>query len=144
MLLIWTLSHRVVENIGFFNVLPVEDALHHHHTSPYYTYMRLFDEYVAYLKDNPKGYWFKRKLYGYGWTPAKPAGWATIAVYILFLLGVMWYADETTACVDNPGKLIAVIVGATVLLLLVTWKTGEPLKWQWGKKYDRGEGDSVV
>jgi hypothetical protein len=33
--------------------------------------MKLFKEYTDYLKDNPQGYWFKRKLYGWGWTPAR-------------------------------------------------------------------------
>lgn len=26
--------------------------------------MNYFKKYKEYLKDNPKGYWFKRKLYG--------------------------------------------------------------------------------
>lgn len=36
--------------------------------------MSLIKNCVEYLKDNPEGYWFKRKLYGWGWTPAKWQG----------------------------------------------------------------------
>ena len=30
----------------------------------------MIKEYIAYLKDNPQGYWFKARLYGWGWAPA--------------------------------------------------------------------------
>ena len=29
----------------------------------------MIKEYIAYLKDNPQGYWFKARLYGWGWVP---------------------------------------------------------------------------
>ena len=29
----------------------------------------MLKQYIAYLKDNPQGYWFKAKLYGWGWVP---------------------------------------------------------------------------
>jgi hypothetical protein len=29
----------------------------------------MFKKYIEYLKDNPQGYWFKRKVWGWGWTP---------------------------------------------------------------------------
>jgi len=28
--------------------------------------MKLWADYTDYLKNNPKGYWFRRKLYSYG------------------------------------------------------------------------------
>ena len=28
-------------------------------------------QYIQYLKDNPQGYWFRRKLFGWGWVPVK-------------------------------------------------------------------------
>lgn len=98
--------------------------------------MNLIRDHIDYLKDNPEGYWFKRKLYGYGWTPAKPAGWAVIIVYILFLGGVVWYAQASGLCIKGEPSilLISLILVSTALLLAIAWKTGEPLKWQWGKK----------
>lgn len=96
--------------------------------------MKLCEEYIAYIKDNPEGYWFKRKLYGYGWTPAKPAGWIAVGVYVVFLLGVMWYAQSADIDSNNPARVIALIFGATILLIVISWRTGESLKWQWGRK----------
>lgn len=33
------------------------------------THYHMFKNYLDYIRDNPHGYWFKRKLYGWGWTP---------------------------------------------------------------------------
>jgi len=99
--------------------------------------MKIVKEHIEYLKDNPEGYWFKRKLYGYGWTPARPAGWITIGVYLVFLVGVVMYAHDNIIDTETPTRIIALIISATVLLLVVTWRTGEPLKWQWGKNEPR-------
>jgi len=40
----------------------------------------MIKEYIAYLKDNPQGYWFKAKLYGWGWDPAIWQGWLVLLV----------------------------------------------------------------
>jgi hypothetical protein len=107
--------------------------------------MNLIKDHVDYLKDNPEGYWFKRKLYGYGWTPAKPAGWITLGVYLISLLGAVWYAQASGMAESNepPTRLIAFIVGATTLLLIIAWRTGEPLKWQWGKDHQSKKESGV-
>jgi len=92
---------------------------------------------MAYLKDNPEGYWFKRKLYGFGWTPAKPAGWIVVLIYLASIVGAVWYADTHVDLSEAAGgRLVVFIVAATVLLLVIAWRTGEPLKWQWGRKHD--------
>lgn len=96
--------------------------------------MNCWKEYIEYLKDNPEGYWFKCKLYGFGWTPARPAGWITLGGYLVFLLGVMLYVKSFGGGAEISTQIIAVIVGATVLLSVIMWRTGEPLKWQWGRK----------
>lgn len=96
--------------------------------------MTLIKQHIEYLRDNPQGYWFKSKLYGYGWTPARPAGWFTIGTYFIFLLGIVWYLDSSVVVEQSADIFITAIVGATALLLAVCWKTGEPLKWQWGQK----------
>jgi hypothetical protein len=96
--------------------------------------MKIVTDYIEYLKDNPEGYWFKRKLYGYGWIPAKPVGWIIAGVYLVFLLGAGWYAETTSFSDVVPITFIALVAGVTILLLVIIWRTGEPLKWQWGKK----------
>jgi hypothetical protein len=101
--------------------------------------MNLIQDHIEYLKDNPKGYWFKRKRYGYGWTPAKPAGWFTLLGYLVFIFGAIWYTHTSGLDTTAPEKLIGVIIGATLLLLIIVWRTGEPPKWRWSKKDSKDE-----
>ena len=100
--------------------------------------MNCWKEYIDYLKDNPEGYWFKCKLYGFGWTPAKPAGWITLGAYLVFLLGVLLYTKAFVVDVEIPMQIISVIIGATTLLIVIMWRTGEPLKWKWGRNQSEG------
>lgn len=48
--------------------------------------MGILKSYMDCSKDNPYGYWFKRKLYVWGWTPTKWQGWLVILIFILFVL----------------------------------------------------------
>ena len=92
----------------------------------------MFKEYRAYLADNPEGYWFRRKLYGYGWTPARWQGWLLTLVYLAFIFGVLFASSPQHALID-PEEMAWPIIGATILFVVITWRTGEPPKWQWGK-----------
>ena len=42
----------------------------------------MLKKYFDYLKDNPEGYWFKRKWFGWGWTPATWEGWVATIIYV--------------------------------------------------------------
>ena len=96
--------------------------------------MSLIQEYKTYLQNNPQGYWFKRKLYGYGWVPAKKQGWAILGIYVLFVVGLSVWADPHVADAQVFSHVLAPVLLATLLLLVVTYRTGEPLRWQWGKR----------
>ena len=95
--------------------------------------MNLLTQYVAYLKDNPQGYWFKRKLYGFGWTPATKQGWIVLGVYLVFVVGVT-VSIEISNTAPSAAEVLLPVALATGVLLAVIIKTGEPLKWQWGKR----------
>jgi hypothetical protein len=86
--------------------------------------------YIKYLKDNPRGYWFKRKLYGWGWVPATWEGWIIILVWvILFTFSIVMIEAN-----DNEiGKNIAVIFIITLILIWICYKKGEKPRWSWGK-----------
>lgn len=88
----------------------------------------IIKDYIDYLKDNPEGYWFKRKLYGWGWVPARWQGW----VVMLVALGVLWLGVYVGDTDDAPG---AAFLGLILMLAIVFgfcyWK-GEKPKWQWG------------
>jgi hypothetical protein len=86
--------------------------------------------YIDYIKDNPKGYWFKRKLYGWGWFPVKWQGWIVILIWaILFAFSVIMIEKN-----DNEiGKNLLVIFIITGMLIWICYKKGEKPKWSWGK-----------
>lgn len=71
--------------------------------------------------------WFKRKTYGYGWTPVTWQGWTTIIIWlILFYFAVTKIDSEIV-------KLVSILI-LTGILIFVSYKKGEKPKWQWGKK----------
>lgn len=100
----------------------------------------MIKEYGEYLKDNPEGYWFKRKLYGWGWVPAKRQGWLIIG---LFLIYIGWTAKgfakhaEAQAVADGEvtSFMLRIALGLAVLLAVCYYK-GEKPRWQWGAKQE--------
>lgn len=91
--------------------------------------MKMFTNYREYLADNPKGYWFKRKVYGWGWTPAKKEGWFATVAYLLIIIGAV-SAAELRLISETTG--IGLFIISTILFVVLCWRTGEPPKWQWG------------
>lgn len=110
-------------------------------TKPYdlrYTvYMSVVKNYIAYLKDNPKGYWFKSKLYGWGWTPVKWQGWLVILGYILLMLTIILNREkEIPGNPDSGSNFLTFalpIILLTALLIFICYKKGERPRWQWGQ-----------
>lgn len=92
----------------------------------------MIQEYIAYLKDNPEGYWFKRKLYGWGWTPATWQGWFLMSTYIIFVCIVALSIDKNLSFNENIFIFILPLVIFTAILLYICYKKGEKPKWQWG------------
>lgn len=94
----------------------------------------LVKEQIDYLKDNPEGYWFKRKLYGWGWTPATWQGWAITLGFIVGVLGYVFYLEEKSVGEEVVVGDLAPLLLAVIALIVICYKTGEPPKWQWGEK----------
>ncbi|MBM3272050.1 hypothetical protein FJY94_02070 [Candidatus Kaiserbacteria bacterium] len=94
--------------------------------------MDIIARYLRYLRDNPEGYWFKRKLYGWGWTPARWQGWLVLVVFLaVFVWLLVSFTNE-----PNPDavawQFLAKVCAWVVLLIGVCYLTGEPPRWQWG------------
>ncbi len=96
----------------------------------------MFKKYREYMKDDPRGYWFKRKLYGWGWTPVKWQGWVVI---LAFVASIVWNALGLS--LDNmdgnlPGSKVAwfaaKIAVSVAVLIFICYKKGEKPRWQWG------------
>ena len=75
-----------------------------------------------------KKLWFKRKCYGYGWTPVTWQGWVVVIVWIaVFYFGVTKMDHEWL-------KNLIIIIIMTATLFYVCYKKGERPRWQWGCK----------
>jgi uncharacterized membrane protein YhaH (DUF805 family) len=101
----------------------------------------MIQEYITYLKDNPKGYWFKAKLYGWGWTPAKWQGWCVLLVYVALLITLVIGREKDIPGNPDSGSNFLTfalpIIVLTALLIFICYKKGEEPRWRWGrsKKY---------
>jgi hypothetical protein len=95
--------------------------------------MNLFKRHIEYFKDNPQGYWFKRKLYGWGWTPVKWQGWLVIFIFFLFVLwsGLSITPNQDATNAEITSFIIKIIL-SIVVVILICYEKGEKPKWQWG------------
>jgi hypothetical protein len=98
--------------------------------------MNIIKEYMTYLKDNPQGYWFKSKLYGWGGTPARWQGWCVIFVYIALIVAFVLSKEKDIPGNPDSGSNFLTfaqpIIVLTILLIIVAYKKGEKPRWQWG------------
>ncbi|PIR77937.1 MAG: hypothetical protein COU28_04330 [Candidatus Magasanikbacteria bacterium CG10_big_fil_rev_8_21_14_0_10_36_16] len=94
----------------------------------------MFKKYIDYIKDNPEGLWFKRKLYGWGWVPVKWQGWFIILIFLGFILwtGHSLGASNQEPTLNELDWFFAKIAIAVFLLLFICYKKGEKPRWQWG------------
>ena len=90
--------------------------------------------HINYLRDNPKGYWFKRKIYGWGWTPARWQGWLTFLIFILILIISSTYlAEKEIPTFYDFTISFAIMILSALILIFIAYKKGEKPKWSWGK-----------
>ncbi|MBP6884068.1 MAG: hypothetical protein KBC06_02445 [Candidatus Pacebacteria bacterium] len=85
------------------------------------------------MNDNPEGYWFKRKIYGWGWTPVTWQGWLTMGVFILLM--VLNFNRIESYSYSESDILINFIPQTIILmavLIFICYKKGEKPRWQWG------------
>lgn len=95
----------------------------------------MIQEYIQYFKNNPENLWFKRKLYGWGWTPVRWQGWLTIVVYVWVVWSFFRDADAASHSVSDTLIRFAIpLVVATSALIVVCYKKGEKPRWQWGER----------
>jgi len=91
-------------------------------------------KYVDYVKNNPKGYWFKRKLYGWGWTPVTWQGWALTVCYLVLVVAAALTLDENASINDVSFTFALPLILLTIAFLTITYKKGQKPRWQWGEE----------
>ena len=90
------------------------------------------NRYLEYLKDNPKGYWFKRRLFGWGWVPVRWQGWLATAIYVAGILTLAFRLDDSATDSQAVKELLIPLAILTTAFIILCIKTGEKPRWQWG------------
>jgi len=91
----------------------------------------IFKKYSDYANDNPKHLWFKRKLYGWGWTPVTWQGWLTILLFLITILTISFSLPKEPTDSQLAWFFISLII-VVALLIGICYAKGETPRWQWG------------
>lgn len=86
----------------------------------------------------PKEYWFKRKRFGWGWTPVTWQGWVVVAVPIAAILVASFLlpSDPKDSSVWQVVGFFGLVLGSVGALLYLGRKHGPSPKWRWGRELD--------
>jgi hypothetical protein len=103
--------------------------------------MYMFKKYLDYIRNNPNHYWFKRKVYGWGWVPATRQGWFVTLFYVSLISVLVLTREEAIPGNPDSGSNFLMsglpIIIFTILFIFITFKKGERPKWQWGLSKDK-------
>ena len=77
--------------------------------------------------------WFRRKSYGWGWTPVSWQGWLALVLYIavnvlIFRLVDLHSHSNSDTLINFAPRFLLLTVG----FYLICTFAGEKPKWQWG------------
>ena len=89
--------------------------------------------YIPYAKDNPKKLWFKRKVFGWGWTPVTWQGWLISILYIGLIVLFALTIDQTSPPREVVFTFFLPVLILTVTFIRIAYKKGERPRWQWGR-----------
>ena len=86
--------------------------------------------------DKKQTYWFKRRRYGYGWTPVTWQGWLAVVVFLAIVLSSASILEAAERNTYSSDMLLyyALIAVAVLLLLAISFIKGPSPKWRWGSK----------
>lgn len=83
-------------------------------------------------------YWFKNRKYGIGWRPVRWQGWFVTLLYVAAVFVVIIRIDtQIDSGPDVVTNIFAPFAALTFLLLVIVWRTGEPLDWRLIKKEEK-------
>ena len=86
------------------------------------------------VRKSQKHLWFKRKRYGWGWTPANWQGWFVITIHEGMVAILAPDLDQYTAPEEIIFLFVLPVLFIIASLVGIAWYTGESPKWQWGEK----------
>lgn len=86
------------------------------------------------MTNQEKQLWFKRRRYGYGWTPVTWQGWVLVILTLVVAIG----GAALLVILPYTNQLLWVyltsVITIVVLLVIVAYQKGPSPKWRWGKK----------
>jgi len=86
------------------------------------------------MQESREGLWFKRKTYGWGWTPITWQGWLMVFFYVGIVGFLLSGINEKSSVGDVVTLFIIPTFFLTLFFISVAYKKGEKPKWQWGEK----------
>lgn len=93
---------------------------------------KFIEVYIPYAKDNPHHYWFKRKLYGWGWTPVTWQGWLLTALYVGAVAALSLTIDRSSPPREVAFTFLIPTAVLTATFIRIAYFKGEKPGWQWG------------
>ncbi len=81
-----------------------------------------------------KSIWFKRKIYGWGWTPSTWQGWLVTFIYSVLVIFLAFGIDDNPSSQNTMYSYFIPMILLTAVFIYIAYRTGEKPKWQWGKR----------
>lgn len=86
-----------------------------------------------------KKLWFKRRLYGWGWTPATWEGWTVLAIHLVLVVFLAFRVDAEASFGEIAWNFLLPVAFLTAALIGISYRMGERPHWQWGKRIEDTE-----
>lgn len=81
-------------------------------------------------------YWFKRRRYGYGWTPTSKQGWSVLLIYLVIVIASVFFIPAAGKN-ELTTEIVLYLCGVgalTLALIAISYAKGPKPKWRWGAK----------
>lgn len=79
-------------------------------------------------------YWFKRRRYGWGWTPVRWQGWLTVLIFIAIIIFISQQAPaESDITNEQQTRFMLSAIGVILGTYVISRLTGPKPRWRWGK-----------
>lgn len=91
------------------------------------------------MKQTDKKYWFKRRRFGWGYTPVTWQGWLSLLAPIAILIASAYWilpAKPEQPTLSQHLLFLGAVVLDLLVILGITMAKGPSPKWRWGKKHD--------
>ena len=89
------------------------------------------------MSELKKELWFRRKTYGWGWTPIVWKGWAVVAGWLVVnMLSIALLFSRQPKSYSLPSVRIVIflmiVIATSFIVLGISYAKGELPRWQWG------------